>query len=54
MPTENVEVELRGEVSMEILSNLGLQKIKVRFIPATMAYDHYLSGRKLDISVLKL
>ena len=54
MPTENVEVELRGEVSMEILSNLGLQNIKVRFIPAIMAYDHYLSGRKMDISVLKL
>lgn len=54
MPTENVEVELRGEVSMEILSNLGLQNIKVRFIPATMAYDYYLSGRKMDISVLKL
>lgn len=54
MPTENVEVEFRGEVSMEILSNLGLQNIKVRFIPAIMAYDHYLSGRKMDISVLKL
>lgn len=54
MPTENVEVELRGEVSMEILSNLGLQNIKVRLIPAIMAYDHYLSGRKMDISVLNL
>lgn len=54
MPTENVVVEFRGEVSMEILSNLGLQNIKVRFIPAIMAYDHYLSGRKMDISVLKL
>lgn len=54
MPTENVEVEFRGEVSMEILSNLGLQNIKVRFIPAIMAYDHYLSGRKMDIGVLKL
>lgn len=54
MPTENGEVELRGEVSMEILSSLGLQNIKVRFIPAIMAYDHYLSGRKMDISVLKL
>lgn len=54
MPTENVEVELRGEVSMEILSNLGLQNIKVRFIPAIMAYDHYLSGRKMNISVLNL
>lgn len=54
MPTENEEVELRGEASMEMLSALGLQNIKVRFIPATMAYDHYLSGRKMDIRVLEL
>ena len=54
MPTENTDVELKGEASMEMLSNLGLQNIKVRFIPATMAYDHYLSGRKMDISVLEL
>ena len=54
MPTENTDVELKGEASMEMLSNLGLQNIKVRFIPATMAYDHYLSGRKMDVSVLEL
>ena len=54
MPTENKEVELRGEVSMEMLSNLGLQDIRVRFIPATMAYEHYLSSRKMDILLLGL
>ena len=54
MPTENMEIELRGEASMEMLSDLGLQNIKVRFIPATIAYDHYLSGRKMDVGVLKL
>lgn len=54
MPTENKEVEDRGEASMEMLSGLGLQSIKVRFVPATMVYEHYLSGRKLDISILGL
>lgn len=54
MPTENEEVEPRGEVSMEMLSNLGLTDIKVRFIPATMAYEHYLSGRKMNITLLRL
>lgn len=54
MPTENNDVELKGETSMEMLSNLGLQNIKVRFIPAIMAYDHYLFGRKIDINVLEL
>ena len=54
MPTENSDIENHGEVEMEMLSNLGLQNIKVRFIPATIAYDHYLSGRKMDVNVLKL
>lgn len=39
---------------MEMLSNLGLQDIKGRLIPATMAYDLYLSGRKMDIADLEL
>ncbi len=54
MPTENKEVEEHGEASMEMLSGLGLQSIKVRFVPATMVYEHYLSGRKLDIRILGL
>lgn len=39
LPTENSEIEDKGEVSMEILSNLGLQNIKTRLIPADKAYD---------------
>lgn len=54
MPTENCEIEDHGEVSMEMFSSLGLQNIKVRFLPADMVYDHYLSGRKMDIKMLGL
>ena len=54
MPTENRKVEDHGEVSMEILSELGLQNIKVRFLPADAVYDHYLDGRKMDIRELGL
>lgn len=54
MPTENDEIEDKGEVSMEMLSNLGLQNIQVRFIPAKMAYEYYLSDRKMDIAKLGL
>ena len=54
LPTENDEVEDRGEASMEMLSALGLQSIKVRFLPASMIYEYYLSGRLMDLSVLKL
>ena len=54
LPTENNEIEDKGEVRINMLANLGLQDIKVRFIPATMAYDLYLSGRKMDIEVMNL
>ena len=39
---------------MQMLSALGLQNIKVRFLPADMVYEHYLSGRKMEISMLEL
>lgn len=54
MPTENIEIADCGEASMGILSNLGLQNIKVRFLPAKIAYEYYLSGRKMDVSILAL
>lgn len=54
LPTENSEIEDKGEVRMDILSNLGLQGIKTRLIPADMAYDLYLLGRKIDIYTLRL
>lgn len=54
MPTENKKIEDRGEVSLEMLHTLGLQNIKVRFLPADMAYEHYLEGKKMDIAALKL
>jgi DNA-binding Lrp family transcriptional regulator len=52
MPTENKEIEDHGEVSMKMLHDLGLQNIKVRFLPADMVYELYLSGRKMDINKL--
>lgn len=54
LPTENIYIEDKGEVKLEMLENLGLQNIKVRFIPATMVYDLYLSERKMNIVNLKL
>ena len=54
MPTESETVIDKGEVSLQMLSVLGLQNIKVRFLPAALAYDYYISGRKINIDVLKL
>lgn len=54
LPTEDDAVLDKEEVSLQMLSKIGLQSIKVRFLPAKMAYENYLSGRKLDIALLKL
>lgn len=54
MPTEKDKIIDKGEVSMEMLSDLGLQSIKARFLPAKEVYKHYLSGRKMNIANLRL
>ncbi|MCC8161129.1 MAG: LlaJI family restriction endonuclease [Oscillospiraceae bacterium] len=54
MPTEKESVVDKGEVSMEILNGLGLETIKVRFLPAKKAYDCYLDGNKMDLECLLL
>lgn len=54
MPTEQEEIGDCGEVFMEMFSSFGLQNIKVRLLPAEMAYSYYLSDRKMDISTLNL
>ncbi|MBQ3611364.1 MAG: LlaJI family restriction endonuclease [Firmicutes bacterium] len=54
MPTENNNIENKGAVCMQMFSRLGLDSINVRFLPAAMAYDYYLAGKKLDVSLLNL
>lgn len=54
MPTEEKIIIHKGEASMQMLSALGLQNIKVRLLPAEMVYEHYLAGRRMDISMLEL
>ena len=54
MPTENKDISNMGEVSMKMLSGLGLQNIQVRLLPAELVYDYYLAGKKFDIAALNL
>lgn len=54
MPTEKHKIEDKGEVSMEMFGILNLEHIKVRFLPADMVFEHYLSGKKMDIESLQL
>lgn len=54
MPTENTEIENHGEVSMDMMRDIDLENIQVRFLPAEKAYDDYLHGRKMEIGKLGL
>ena len=54
MPTEKDEIVSVGNVQMEMLGKLGLEKIQVRELPASRMFDYYLQRRKMPISVLNL
>lgn len=54
MPTSAPEIIEKGTASLAMLSNLGLQDIQVRLIPATTMYRHYLENTKMDIRTLNL
>ena len=54
MPTASAEIIEKGTASLAMLSNLGLQDIQVRLLPAEMMYRHYIENTKMDIRVLNL
>ena len=54
LPTENSGVEELGNVSMNMLTTLGLEKIQVRLLPAEEVYSKYLKKTKFDINLLNL
>lgn len=54
MPTEKDDIEFKGVARMNMLAKLDLQDIQVRFLPAKMVYELYLSGQKMDIDKLEL
>lgn len=54
MPTEQSEVLFKGIVAMNMLSKLGLQEIQIYYLPARIAFEHYVSSKKFDIGLLKL
>lgn len=54
MPTEGNEIIDKGIVKMDMLEALGLENIQIRLIPASLMYEHYLSQKKIDVSLLNL
>ena len=54
MPTASKEIIEKGAVSLAMLSELGLQDIQVRLLPAETMYRHYIDNAKMDICILNL
>lgn len=54
MPTASADIIPIGTTSLSMLSNLGLQDIQIRLLPAEMIYRHYIDNRKFDIHALNL
>ena len=54
MPTSGKEVVIKGTASLAMLSNLGLQDIQIRLLPAGSMYTHYIENTKMDINGLQL
>lgn len=52
--TENDSIENKDDAKLEMLENIDLPNIKVRFIPARMAFDLYLLEGKMNIDNLNL
>ena len=54
MPTDGQAILNMGTASLPMLDALGLEKIKVRFLPAEMMISHYIAGIKVDLDELNL
>ena len=54
MPTAKTAIQNMGTVSMKMFADLGLKDIEVRYIPTSLAYEHYLHGRKISVLELQL
>lgn len=54
MPTEGNNIIDKGRAKMTILSELGLQDIQIRLLPAMDIYKHYLANIHMEIRDLML
>ena len=54
MPTEGSEIIDKGKARLDMLSDLKLEDIQIRLIPADMLFDCYLGRKKIAIEKLTL
>ena len=52
MPTAQMGIKDKGTVSLPMMDAIGLQRIRVLFLPAEMMYEKYLSGTHLSPNAL--
>ncbi len=53
-PTETDQFMNIGEVYLEMLDNLGLEKIQLIMLPSHVVYKCFLSNKRLDLSKLEI
>lgn len=53
-PTETHQFMNIGEVYLEMLDNLGLEKIQLIMLPSHVVYECFLSNKRLDLSKLEI
>ena len=53
-PTETDQFMNIGEVYLEMLDNLGLEKIQLIMLPSYVVYKCFLSNKRLDLSKLEI
>ena len=53
-PTYYEDIENKGHVKLDILSNLGLDDIQVIMLPVRQMNDLYLNNKKMDLVRLML
>lgn len=54
MPTAAAEIVKKGTASLGMLSQLGLQDIQIRLLPAEVMFRHYIESTKMAVQMLCL
>lgn len=54
LPTVCEKVIVCGNASLQMMDNLGLQKINVRKIPASLVFSSYLDGKHIPLELLNV
>lgn len=54
LPTEKPKIIVKGTAKLDILTQLGLEDIQIRLVPAEMLFRYYLGRKRIPVEKLKL